>query len=82
MLRNEMAIREYDETLDLLEEWFAIHHKMDFANRTKQVKRDWQALKLAKQKSLFSVEQERAETDRIRLCMSELIKLVKYSGKI
>ncbi len=81
ILNNEMVNIEFDETLDLLEEWFLMHKKMDFAHRTKEVKKEWNALKLAIQKGSCFNEEERAETHRIRLCISELIKLVRYSDK-
>lgn len=67
---------DFEKTLMLLKEWFTIHENMDFANRTRRVKGRWHSLKLAIQKRVFSKEEERAETNRIRQSLSALIQWI------
>ena len=37
---------DFEETLTLLEEWFTIHENMDYAHRTRRVRKRWHSLKL------------------------------------
>ena len=73
---NEWVNDEFEETLTLLEEWFTIHENMDYAHRARLVKERWAMLKLMQQKGVFSNEQVRAETAKIRLAISDLIGLI------
>ncbi len=73
---NESINDDFEETLMLLEEWFTIHEYMDYAHRTRLVSKRWAMLKLMQQKGVFSKEQVRAETGKIRLAISELIGLI------
>ncbi len=73
---NESLNDDFEETLMLLKEWFMIHENMDYVHRTRQVSRRWAMLKLMEQKGVFSNEQVRTETTKIRLAISELIGLI------
>ena len=66
----------FEETLTLLEEWFTIHEYMDDVQRTRLVRKRWDMLKLMQQKGVFSKEQARTETAKIRLAISDLIGLI------
>lgn len=76
VLRDNITRHEFDETFSLLEEWFIIHQYMDYAHRTKLIMKRWSMLKLMQQKGVFSKEQVRTETAKIRLDISELIGLI------
>ncbi len=73
---NESINDDFEETLTLLEEWFTIHENMDYVHRTRQVGKRWDMLKLMQQKGVFSNEQVRTETTKIRLAISKLIQLI------
>lgn len=73
---NESSNDDFEETLMLLEEWFTIHENIDYAHRARLVKERWAMLKLMQQKGIFSKEQGRTETAKIRLAISELIQLI------
>ena len=73
---NESINDDFEETLTLLEEWFTIHENMDYIHRTRLVSKQWAMLKLMQQKGVFSKEQVRTETAKIRLAISDLIQLI------
>ena len=73
---NEQVNDDFEETLTLLEEWFTIHENMDYVHRTRLVSKQWAMLKLMQQKGVFSKEQVRTETAKIRLAISDLIQLI------
>ena len=77
MYHKEKQVNDdFEETLTLLEEWFNIHVKTDYVYRTRLVSKRWAMLKLMQQKGVFSKEQVRIETTKIRLAISELIQLI------
>ena len=74
---NEQQVNDdFEETLTLLEEWFTIYENMNYVHRTRRVSKRWAMLKLMQQKGMFSKEQVRIETAKIRLAISELIQLI------
>ena len=73
---NESTNDDFEETLTLLEEWFTIHENMDYIHRTRLVRERWSMLKLMQQKDVFSKEQARTETAKIRLAISDLLGLI------
>lgn len=73
---NESTNVDFEETLTLLEEWFTIHENIDYVHRTRLVSKRWAMLKLMQQKGVFSIEQVRTETAKIRQAISELIQLI------
>lgn len=73
---NDLFNDDFEETLILLDEWFTIIENMDYVHQTRQVSKRWAMLKLMQQKGVFSNEQVRIETAKIRLAISELIQLI------